>query len=64
MLVPFRAVLGLAWVIFYWYGVISLISTYNNLLVKIGIGLFSLIVHIKIMRFINQWDKGGKYFRA
>ena len=60
---PLRAIFGLLFVILYWFSVIGIIRSTGNIFLNIAIIIVAFFIHMRIMRFINQWDIGGKYWR-
>jgi hypothetical protein len=60
---PLRAILGLLFVYWYWSSVVGVVRSSGNFFLNIAIVIAALLLHVKIMRFINQWDKGGRYWR-
>jgi len=61
---PLRAVFGLLFVIWYWTSVVGIVRSTGNIFLNVVIIIAALLLHMKIMRFINQWDKGGRYWRG
>ena len=60
---PIRAILGLAFVIWYWTTVIGIVRSTGNIFLNIIIVVVAFLIHMRIMRFINQWDISGRYWR-
>jgi hypothetical protein len=60
---PIRAILGLAFVFWYWSSVIEIVRSTGNIFLNIVIVVVAFLIHMRIMRFINQWDIGGRYWR-
>lgn len=61
---PLRAILGLLFVIWYWSSVVTIVRSTGNIFLNTAIVIFAFLLHVKIMRFINQWDKGGRYWKG
>ena len=60
---PLRAIFGLLFVFLYWFSVIGIIRSTGNIVFSIVIFIVAFFIHTRIMRFINQWDIGGRYWR-
>ena len=60
---PIRAILGLVFVVLYWATVIGIVRSTGNIFLNIVIVVVAFLIHMRIMRFINQWDIGGRYWR-
>ena len=58
---PIRAILGLVFVVLYWATVIGIVRSTGNIFLNIVIVVVAFLIHMRIMRFINQWDIGGRY---
>jgi len=61
---PLRAILGILFVIWYWSSVVGIVKSTGNIFLNTLIIISALLLHMKIMRFINQWDRGGRYWRG